>query len=625
VIGPIRRLAFAVGVVALIAIAGPAKAGHYPRTSQGSANDGHYASTSQASANAGYDVSTSQGSAKARHDPGTSQGSAKARHDPGTSQGPANDGHYASTSQASAKAGYYASTLQGLAKAGHDPGTSQGPAEAGYDSWSVGETLPAQPEPPSAPRGSAPLTLLQINDVYSTVPVDGLGGLARVATLKQQLIAARRTPFLVIAGDFLSPSVASSVFKGEQMIAALNATGLDLATLGNHEFDFGDDVLIERMREAKWQWIIANVIDTNTGLPIGGAAPYIIKTFGALKVGFIGLGLTTNEINRNKLTHTQLIDPLEAAGRYLPQMKRDGATVIVAVTHLAFATDRALVEKFPEIDVVIGGHEHFPITAIENRTLISKAGSDARWVARIDVNRRPEGTIERFFDLVPMTSAIPDNAATAAVIAAYETRLGAELDIPIGTARVPLVADDLHLRASETNLGDFIADAMRADAETDIALMNSGSIRGNRVYPAGPVTRRTLIAMHPFGNIICKLAVSGRVVLEMLNNGVAKLPAAAGQFPQVSGIRMTVDLSKPEGDRVRDVTINGQPLDRNRSYTLAVPDFLLSGGDAYTMFAGQRVLVDHESGNPLLAAIVKAVSAQKEIAPQTDGRITIVR
>ena len=82
------------------------------------------------------------------------------------------------------------------------------------------------------------------------VPIDGLGGLARVATLKQQLAAAGRTPLLVLAGDFLSPSVASSVFKGEQMIAALNAAGLDLATLGNHEFDFGDDVLIQRMREA---------------------------------------------------------------------------------------------------------------------------------------------------------------------------------------------------------------------------------------------------------------------------------------------------------------------------------------------------------------------------------------
>ena len=102
---------------------------------------------------------------------------------------------------------------------------------------------------PGAPRNAAPLTILQLNDVYSTVPVDGVGGLARVATLKQQIARAGRTPLMLLAGDFLSSSVASTVFKGEQMIAALNASGLDVATLGNHEFDFGVEVLLQRMAE----------------------------------------------------------------------------------------------------------------------------------------------------------------------------------------------------------------------------------------------------------------------------------------------------------------------------------------------------------------------------------------
>src|SRR5207237_1415460 len=109
----------------------------------------------------------------------------------------------------------------------------------------------------------------QINDVYSTVPVGDLGGLARVATLKARVKAEGRQTLLVIAGDFLSPSVASSVFKGEQMIAALNAVGVDLATLGNHEFDFGKDVLVERMREEKWQWVVSNVVDAATGKQLG--------------------------------------------------------------------------------------------------------------------------------------------------------------------------------------------------------------------------------------------------------------------------------------------------------------------------------------------------------------------
>src|SRR5499427_4647268 len=165
-----------------------------------------------------------------------------------------------------------------------------GPAKTGH------YVRRAQQEESTSPRASTPVTFLQINDVYSTVPIDGVGGLARVATLKQQIAAAGKTPVLVIAGDFLSPSVASSVFKGEQMVAALNAAGLDFATLGNHEFDFGIDTLLARMAEAKFQWVVSNVIDRQTGRPVGGAAPYVIRTAGQLRVGILGLCIRSEGI-----------------------------------------------------------------------------------------------------------------------------------------------------------------------------------------------------------------------------------------------------------------------------------------------------------------------------------------
>jgi len=480
------------------------------------------------------------------------------------------------------------------------------------------------PEEPGSPRARAALTLLQLNDVYSTTPVDGAGGLARVATLKQQIAAVTgRAPWLVLAGDFLSPSVASSVFKGEQMIAALNAAGVDLATLGNHEFDFGDDVLIERMREAKWQWVVSNVVDTRTGQPIGGAAPYLVKTFGTLKVGFIGLCLNTTEISRDKLTHTRIDDPIDAAAGYLPRLKAEGATVIVAVTHLAFATDRALVERLPDIDVIVGGHEHYVITSTENRTLISKAGTEARFLARIDLNRRPEGTIERFYELLPVTSAIADEPTTAEVVASFETRLGTALDAVLGESTVPLDAVSIRLRSSERNVGNFVADAIRADAGADIAIVNSGSIRGDRIYPAGPITRRTLLALHPFDNVICKVAVRGRVVIDALNTGVAKFPATAGAFPQVSGLAFAIEQRAPAGSRAVDVRVNGQPLEADKIYTLAIPDFLFKGGDGYTMFPGGQVLVTPEAGNLIIGALERYVTARREIAPRVEGRISV--
>ena len=129
--------------------------------------------------------------------------------------------------------------------------------------------------------------------------------------------------------------------------------------------------------------------------------------------------------------------------------------------------------------------------------------------------------------------------------------------------------------------------------------------------------------MHPFGNVVYKISVSGRVLLQALNSGVSKLPAAAGQFPPVSGVTMAVDRNAPPTDRVRDVKVNGQRLDAGKAYTLTLPDFVLKGGDNYTMFAGQRVLIAPESGDLLVSAFEKFVKQKQEITQQTDGRITI--
>jgi 5'-nucleotidase len=481
-----------------------------------------------------------------------------------------------------------------------------------------------QPDDPH-PRSSGAVTLLQLNDVYSTVPIDGAGGLARVATIKQELAAAGRTPLLVLSGDFLSSSVASTVFKGEQMIAALNAVSLDIATLGNHEFDFGVDILLERMAEARWQWVVSNVLERRTGKPIGGAAPYLVRTFGALRVGFLGLCLTSESMPRHQLEGLDLVDPMEAAARYVPILKSQNVDVIVALTHLSYAEDRALAERFPEIDVILGGHEHFPIAVSVGRTLISKAGAEAKFVARIDLNRRGAGVVERFYELLPVTGAIKENASAAAVINKWEARLGTAMNQTIGRSTVSLDGLNLRLRSVETNLGNLIADAVRDEVKAEIAIINGGSVRSDRVYPRGTLSRRTLLEIHPFGNVVCKLSVPGRVVLAALNSGVSKLPAAAGQFPQVSGITFRVDPSVPPGDRVRDVKVGGAPLELGKMYTLAVPDFLFQGGDGYTMFRDQQVLVSPEEGSLVVSALERYLGARTAVAPRVEGRITRMR
>ncbi len=483
----------------------------------------------------------------------------------------------------------------------------------------------AQQEEPGSPRANAPLTILQVNDVYSTIPIDGMGGLARLATVKARMRAAGRTPLVLLAGDFLSPSVASSVFKGEQMVAGLNAAGLDLATLGNHEFDFGIEVLLQRMAEAKWQWVISNVVDTATNRPIGGAAPYVVRTFGSLTVGFIGLCLTGDEIESSRLGQMRLVDPIEAAATYIPILKREGAQMIVALTHLTFSGDRALAARFPEIDVIVGGHEHYPITAVENRTFISKAGSDGRFIARIDLNRGDDGASERFFELMPVDDAIPDDPATKTVVDGYEARLGTELDVVVGRSLVPLDAESLRLRVSETNLGNMVADTMRAEVGADVALVNAGSIRGDRVFPLGPISRRTLIAIHPFNGVICKIETTGANIRAALENGASRMPMTDGRFVQVSGLSYRVAPAATPGSRIREITIGGQSLDATRTYTVAITDYQIAGGDGFEMFRNQRVLVGPESGPLIVSALEKYVVARGTISPAVEGRITVIR
>jgi len=479
----------------------------------------------------------------------------------------------------------------------------------------------AQPDDHSAPRTLAPLTILQLNDVYTTGPVDDRGGLARIATFKKTLAAEGHTPFLMLAGDFLSSSVESTVFKGEQMVAALNAAGLDMATLGNHEFDFGVDVLLQRMREARFAWVVSNVVDKQTGRPVGGASPYIVRSFGRLKVGFLGLCLISEGLRPDRLNRLQFIDPPEAASTYLPALRAQQVDVIVVLSHLTFAEDRALADRFPDIDVIVGGHEHYPIAAIENRTFISKAGSDGKNVARIDIDRRASG-VERFYELVPITSAIPDEASTAAVVASFTARLSKELTIVVGRTEVALDAASHRLRTSESNVGNLVADAMRASTGSDVALLNGGGIRGDRVHPPGPVIRRDVIEFLPFGNVVCVISVSGRILLDALNAGVSRLPAVAGRFPQVSGISMRVDMRGPPSDRVRDVRVKGERLDLRKTYTLALPDFVLRGGDGYSMFAGEQVVVAPEAGEPM-ALVLEKYLARGPVSPAIEGRITI--
>ena len=468
-----------------------------------------------------------------------------------------------------------------------------------------------------------------MNDVYTLEPVDEgrRGGFARLATLVQRIRRENPATLMALGGDVISPSVASTLLKGEQMIAGLNAVGLDLATFGNHEFDFGPSVLAQRMRESRFAWISANVLDRPSGRPFGGAQRDVLVTLGGVRLGVFGLTTPHTLRTSNPGPDVEIREAIGAARAQTAELKARGAQVLVAVTHQEMGEDRALAAApGVELDVILGGHEHEPLIAEEGRTLITKGGADARYLVQVDLWLGRDGHLrERSWTFHEVSARIPPDPRVEAVVRAYGERLGRELDVVVGRTSVPLEGRRGPLRSRETNLGDFIADAMRAHARTDVALVNGGGIRSDRIIPPGSLTRRDLAAMSPFGNVVMTLELTGRVLREVLEQALPQREREAGGFLQVAGLTLTFDPARPAGQRIVSLEVGGAALDPDRRYTAAVVDYIAGGKDGLDAFLKGRVLVDAMSG-PLLADILlQVVTSQGTLAPQLDGRLRLVR
>jgi 5'-nucleotidase len=470
------------------------------------------------------------------------------------------------------------------------------------------------------------VTLLQVNDVYRFTPADRgtRGGLARVSTLRQQIMEKSRNTLFLLSGDTISPSVESLTYKGAQMIDAWNAIGLDYSVFGNHEFDFGPEVLKERMKESRFGWLGANVIDKRTGKTFADTPPYVIREFEGVKIGIIGLVLPETKTTSRPGADVEFLSPCDVARRLVPEMRRRGAGVVIGLTHLTMREDKELA-RCADFDIIIGGHEHTLLESLSVRTPIFKMTSDARELARIQLNiYAASGKLESIdWEAIPVTSDIPDDPSFAVVMRKYD-KLLKELDERVGQTAVPLEARDEPSRSEETNVGSFIADAFRQQTGADVAIMNGGSIRADTVIDAGELTRRDVLSILPFPNPVVKLEVTGATLRAALEHGVSRSreDKQPGRFPQVSGLRFTFDARRPAGSRLTEVTVNGQPLDDKKTYTLATTTFLaVEGGDGYQMLQRQRFLIKPEEGETAPEILRKSIANVKSIAPRTDGRI----
>ena len=465
---------------------------------------------------------------------------------------------------------------------------------------------------------------LTFNDVYELQGVDSgtRGGAAAVATVVHQVKAFDPHTLVLFAGDLLSPSVMSNAFQGKQMVEALNRLGVDYATLGNHEFDFGLAVLKQRIQESDFTWLTSNILDSSTGKPIAGTQADAVVDVNGVKVGLFGIAYDFSSILANA-SEVTFKDPIATAQAEVKKLKGEGAQYIVALTHEAKAQDCELSSKVSGIDLIVGGHDHAAMMDTQcGHAPFVKATSDWRNVWDVNVDFSGKNPVTSYRN-IPVSNLTPKDPGMQAFVQGYVSQLDASFSKVLGKSVVALDAVEKDVRAKETNLGDFIADAQRKATRSDVAIMNGGGIRTDRMYPAGPVTKKDIYAILPFGNSVVAVKATGSELAAALENGVSQMQDLAGRFPQVSGVTFTVHPGQPAGHRVTDIKVGGKALDPNATYTVAINDYMYGGGDGYTMFKGLPTTVSPAEG-PLLAEVVaNAVEADGTIAPKTDGRITI--
>ncbi len=470
------------------------------------------------------------------------------------------------------------------------------------------------------------VTLLQVNDVYQFAPVDlgTRGGLARILTLKQEVEKDSPNTLFLLAGDTISPSVESITYKGAQMIDSWNTAGLDYATFGNHEFDFGPDELLKRMKESKFKWLAANVIDKKTGKPFGDALPFVIREFDGVKVGIFGLTLEETRTTSRPGPDIEFLNPCETAKKMVSELHARGAKTVVALTHLSMSEDKE-VARCADVDVIIGGHEHSLLESASGGAPIFKMTADARELGQINLNiLKSTGAVESIdWKVVPVTDTIKEDPRFAAINRKYGAILK-ELAKLVGRTTVELDARSASGRTHETNVGDFIADAFRTATGADVGLINGGSIRADELIRPGPLTNRNVLSILPFKNRVVKIELDGATLRQALEHGVARSAedAEPGRFPQVSGIKFTFDATRPQGSRIVNLAINGKALDPKKKYTLATSDYVaIDGGDGYAMLKGTRLLIPREQAQFDADVLRAAIVARKVISPRTEGRI----
>ncbi|MDF1664229.1 MAG: bifunctional metallophosphatase/5'-nucleotidase [Planctomycetota bacterium] len=425
------------------------------------------------------------------------------------------------------------------------------------------------------------LVVVQLNDIYEITPVENgkSGGLARVATILKQVRKRHKNVLVVLTGDFLSPSALGTAkvngerLAGAQMVSVLNAIGVDLVTFGNHEFDVKERQLRSRIDESKFRWTSTNVFDKK-GQAFKKVSPLerltVRQGSNQFRVGLFGVTLQGKYPD-----WVQVAKPFPAANKAIAQLKKD-TDFIIGLTHFEIEDDIRLANTANDVNLILGGHEHENVRLYRGRnfTPILKADANARsiYIHKIDFDvATKKARVQSHFQRI--TSQIPEDPKIKALVDGWVKRgfdafrkQGFRPRDVVATTDVPMDGREGSVRNGPTHLTRLIAESFLLEAKgADLSIYNAGSIRVDDELPPGPLSQYDVIRILPFGGEIWTVKMTGKVLAQTLNAGLAS--------KGVGGYLQCAKVSRKD----KHWFIGGKKLNPSRSYSVAISAYLALG------------------------------------------------
>lgn len=493
------------------------------------------------------------------------------------------------------------------------------------------------------------LRIIHTNDHHARIePVmDGDtvvdGGLSRRKTLIDAIRGQGGNQLLLDAGDVFQGTLWYNQYLGQADLEFYNALGYEAMTIGNHEFDNGQDPLANFIKGAAFPVLSAN-ISVDASSPLSGLIkPWIIKEVGGERIGIFGLTTDETAILSNPGQGVTFNDYLASARTAVAELKAQGVNKIIALTHIGIDQDRILAAQVDGIQVIIGGHSHTamgPMNGLNDpsrpypevhtspsgkQVIIATDWEWGRWLGDLTIGFDAEGNVTSVISAQPthVAAEIEANAGFEARIAELGQRLNELRETEIGTTTVPLNGARTDARSKETNLGNLLTDAMLAKTQSagaQLALLNGGGIRAS--INEGPITMGEVLEVQPFGNILTLVTLTGAQLKEALENGVSQVETGAGRFPHLGGGRYSWNPSAEPGSRIVSIEVGGQPVDPNAEYRLITLNFLVDGGDGYSVLTAGKDKIN--TGFLDSDVTAEYIRNQGTVSPTVEGRITEV-